>query len=193
MIWTAFISTVKIPPETDLFDPASPRLIEVIASDFPLLVDYSKVLWRAAYEPHLFSSDISERLWARSYSRPALEAAHVGGEKTFWVMMSGGRAGFVAYRLETASRRMRLSKLYLHPDHWGRGLGSWVLRSITNAALDGGALCIDLYVFRQNTRAIQAYQRAGFSVAREEFTDLGDGVVYDDFVMTKLIASQIAG
>ena len=192
MVWTAFISTVKIRPETESFDLAGAGLVEVMTSDFPALAEYSRLLWRAAYEPHLFSSEVSELLWARSYSRPALEAAYARGEKTFWVMLDGDRAGFMAYRLESACRRMRLSKIYLHPDYWGRGLGGWVLESVTNAALDAGAQCIDLYVFRRNTRAIQAYRRAGFRVVREEFTDLGGGVVYDDFIMAKEIESQTA-
>jgi RimJ/RimL family protein N-acetyltransferase len=67
-----------------------------------------------------------------------------------------------------------------------------VLQSVTRAALDVGAACIELYVFRRNVRAIQAYQRAGFKVAREELTDLGGGVVYDDFVMAKEIKSPKA-
>lgn len=107
------------------------------------------------------------------------------GEKIFWVTMGGKRAGFVAYRLNGVNRLMRLSKLYLHPDYWGRGLGGWVLRSVSAAAIGAGAEGMDLFVFRQNLRAIKAYQRAGFSVAREELTDLGGGVIYDDLVMVK--------
>jgi ribosomal protein S18 acetylase RimI-like enzyme len=174
------------------FDAAGAGLVEVIASEFSALADYSRLLWRAAYEPHLFPPDVSERLWSRSYSRPALDAAHASGEKTFWVMMEGHRAGFVAYRLERASHQMRLSKIYLHPDYWGRGLGGWVLQSMTDVGLRSGVRYIDLYVFRRNTRAVRAYQRAGFRIAREELTDLGEGVIYDDFVMVKEISSRRA-
>ena len=183
---------MKIRLKKDSPDSCGARLVEVMPSDFSVLAEYSRILWRAAYEPDLFSADISELLWARSYSMAALEAAYAVGEKTFWVMVNGQRAGFVAYRNEKAGPRMRLSKLYLHPSFWGQGLGAWVLQSVTRAALDVGAACIELYVFRRNVRAIQAYQRAGFKVAREELTDLGGGVVYDDFVMAKEIESPKA-
>ena len=102
-------------------------------------------------------------------------------------VIGGGRAGFVAYRWNPESQVLWLSKLYLHPDYWGRGLGAWVLQSVTNAALRARALRIDLYVFRRNVRAVEAYRRAGFRVDREELTDLGGGVVYDDFVMVKVL------
>lgn len=176
---------MTIRPDTESPDFLRGRLIEVSASELPDLADYSWQLWRAAYEPHLFTSEASRLLWSRSYSIEGLEFAMSAGEKIFWVTMGGKRAGFVAYRLNGVNRLMRLSKLYLHPDYWGRGLGGWVLRSVSAAAIGAGAEGMDLFVFRQNLRAIKAYQRAGFSVAREELTDLGGGVIYDDLVMVK--------
>lgn len=176
---------MKIRPDLKLLDSVGCNLVAVSLSEFPELADYSWVLWKAAYEPHLLASAPSRLMWARSYSQAALEAAFTGGEKTFWIMTDGVRAGFVAYRMETTRRQMRLSKLYLHPDYWGLGLGGRVLEWLSEAAINVGAQCIDLYVFRQNLRAIQAYQRAGFHVAREEITDLGGGVIYDDLVMIK--------
>jgi len=175
LVWIASISTVKTRPEKHLFCSEVAELQEVVASDLPALEEYSWILWRAAYEPHLFDSGVSQLLWARSYSRPALEMALENGEEMFWVMMDGKRAGFLAYRLEAANRRMRLSKIYLHPDYWSWGLGGWLLGLVTKAALNAGVRVIDLYVFRRNQRAVRAYQRAGFRVAREELTDLGGG------------------
>ncbi|MEY2696735.1 MAG: hypothetical protein RL333_873 [Pseudomonadota bacterium] len=163
------------------------ELVEVSLSEMAVLADYSWPLWQAAYEPGILATDLSRLLWRRSYSKTALEAAFASGEKTFWVRMAENRIGFVAYRLEAVSRQMRLSKLYLHPDYWGLGLGCRVLQRVSEVAIEAGATCIDLYVFRRNLRAIQAYQRAGFRVAREELTDLGDGVIYDDLVMIKTL------
>lgn len=179
---------MKIRPDSEGLDFSGAGLVQVRVPDVPILADYSWVLWQAAYEPDLLASNVSKLLWARSYSKEALEAALAAGEKIFWITVEGSRAGFVAYRLETVSRHMRLSKLYLHPDYWGRGLGAWVLQAVSEAAEEVWAEYIDLYVFRRNRRAIQAYQRAGFRIAREEMTDLGGGVVYDDLVMIKLIS-----
>lgn len=183
---------MKIPPEIEslALSPEGAQLCKVAASDFSALADFSRALWRAAYEPQILSPDVSDRLWARSYSIPALETADAGGEKLFWITIQGDRIGFVAYRLETLAVKMRLSKLYLRPDCWGRRIGAWVLQWVTEVALHAGAQCIDLYVFRQNTRAVQAYLRAGFIIKREEFTDLGNGLIYDDFVMVKEVESQ---
>ena len=175
----------KTLPDSQAQDDCRLELVEVSLSEMAMLADYSWPLWQAAYEPGILASDLSRVLWRRSYSKAALEAAFVGGEKTFWVRMAGSRIGFVAYRLETVSRQMRLSKLYLHPDYWGLGLGCRVLQRVSEVAIEAGVTCIDLFVFRQNLRAIQAYQRAGFRVAREELTDLGEGVIYDDLVMIK--------
>lgn len=181
---------MKIRPESGCFNADGVGLIEVLPSELQVLADYSRLLWRSAYEPDLLSAEVSPLLWARSYSQPALEAARAAGEKTLWVLKDNERVGFVAYRLDTESHFMWLSKLYLHSDYWGRGLGAWVLQRVTDVALCARVQRIHLYVFRRNTRAVEAYQRAGFQLERAELTDLGGGVVYDDYVMVKEIQTK---
>jgi ribosomal protein S18 acetylase RimI-like enzyme len=42
-----------------------------------------------------------------------------------------------------------------------------------------------LSVNKRNTKAITAYQRNGFVIADSVVTDIGDGFVMDDYIMTK--------
>ena len=45
-----------------------------------------------------------------------------------------------------------------------------------------------LNVNRNNTKAIRAYERAGWHVAEEIVADIGNGYVMDDYVMSKQLA-----
>ena len=36
---------------------------------------------------------------------------------------------------------------------------------------------------RNNTNSLEVYKHLGFTVAREEVTDIGEGFVMDDFIM----------
>jgi ribosomal protein S18 acetylase RimI-like enzyme len=122
--------------------------------------------------------------WRRGYRPEAIRSDMVQGMVYEWIAAEGRTVGFVAYRAETGLRRLHLSKLYLAPGYQGLGIGGSVLSRLkalaTRLALDE----IYLYVFRSNARAIRAYQKAGFGIARTELTECESGFRYDDYVMT---------
>jgi len=91
--------------------------------------------------------------------------------------------GFISYSFDAASRRVKLSKLYLLPAWHGHGLGRQMLQHVQDRSAELGALEIWLQVNKDNIRAIRAYERAGFSVRESVVTDIGGGFVMDDFIM----------
>lgn len=147
-------------------------------------VRFSWLLWQLAYEPHLLGEIESRLLWERSYSLAALNKAISEGERIQWIRSGNAKAGFTSLRWAPDPKVVRLSKLYLHPSYWGQGLGASTLDALKTIARESGAIRLELYVFRKNDRAINAYQRAGFRVERAEYCDLGGGVAYDDYFMS---------
>lgn len=164
-------------------DACAVVLNDVLMTELQELQSFSQELWRIAYEPDVLAEPESTLLWEMSYSLSAMKTAIVRGERLRWICIGGQRAGFVSTRWDASQRVMRLSKLYLSPNYWGKGLGSWVLGLVKAMAYHAGATRIELYVFRANTRAVNAYLRAGYRIERAELTDNGNGTKYDDYLM----------
>jgi predicted GNAT family acetyltransferase len=58
-----------------------------------------------------------------------------------------------------------IQSMYVVPGHRGRGLVEMLMGTVSAEARDSGAADLRLYVHGQNSRAIQAYRRCGFSDA----------------------------
>jgi ribosomal protein S18 acetylase RimI-like enzyme len=56
-----------------------------------------------------------------------------------------------------------VQSMYVVPDHRGRGLVEMLVGAVSAEARNGGAADLRLYVHEQNSRAIRAYRRCGFS------------------------------
>ncbi len=82
---------------------------------------------------------------------------HVFQQYTVWgAEQNGALVGFCAYKVGW------LDHLYLLPDHVGKSIGTALLNK-AKAHQDR----LQLWVFQQNTRAIDFYQRHGFSLHKE--------------------------
>lgn len=156
--------------------PAQPRDAEAIAA-------MALAIARCCYVPQVLTEAEAEAFWRLAYRPDALRADMARGAVYEWIE-SGGRAiGFLAYRLDANPQRLWLSKLYVLPEHQGRGVGAWALARVKAAAARLGVREINLYVFRKNERAVRTYSRAGFVIARAEVTECEGGFRYDDYVM----------
>ena len=56
-----------------------------------------------------------------------------------------------------------VQSMYVVPDHRGRGLVEMLIGTVSAEARNRGAADLRLYVHEQNSRAIRAYRRCGFS------------------------------
>jgi ribosomal protein S18 acetylase RimI-like enzyme len=96
------------------------------------------------------------------------------------------RSAFCSISLEPDGRA-KLHKLYLDTQRHGRGFGQLLIRRATEIGQELGATALWLQVNKQNTRAIRAYERAGFHVDKAAVFDIGGGFVMDDFIMAKAL------
>jgi len=55
-----------------------------------------------------------------------------------------------------------VQSLYIKPEHRGRGLMKKLIQTVREAAREGDALDLRLYVHKNNAPAIKAYLKAGF-------------------------------
>jgi GNAT superfamily N-acetyltransferase len=99
----------------------------------------------------------------------------------------GHNVGYVAWQPGTDQGVAFLSKLYLLPGHHGHGLGAKALDWAQEQARLAGHTLLTLRVNRHNHAAVRAYLRAGFGFEDDVCTDIGNGFVMDDYVMSKVL------
>lgn len=95
---------------------------------------------------------------------PNLKAEHLGdGRGTFLLARDGDRAvGCGAVRLIDA-RTAEVKRMYVEPDHRGKGVGRAVLASLDAAARQLGAQRLVLETGIYSTEALALYRGAGFT------------------------------
>ena len=150
-------------------------------ADIPALCALARVIWTTTYTG-LISQQQIEYMLADRYAAERL-SLQIDDQKHVWRLAYSGDdlVGFAHARLATGS--CKLDKLYVHPDCQRRGIGRALLDDIKSFARTHHAARLCLQVNRQNTAAIAAYQRYGFTICQAQVFDIGAGFVMDDYVM----------
>ena len=100
---------------------------------------------------------------------------------------SGEYLGYVSYESGYKGHPItKIHKIYLLPASQGKGIGRKLLDEVADRATSQENITISLNVNRHN-KAIQFYERMGFSHVRDEKIDIGQGFIMDDYVMEKAL------
>lgn len=158
--------------------------------DIPILRELADRIWRDYYPAVIGHAQVDYML-PRMYAEEVIRQEMAGG--TVWELASAENApiGFFSIGLDDTGRA-KLHKLYLDTGAHGRGYGQQLINRAVDAARELGATGIWLQVNKQNTRAIRAYERAGFHLEREAVVDIGGGFVMDDFIMARVLECDAA-
>ena len=161
------------------------RFRRAIESDVPVLRELAERIWREYY-PAIIGQAQVDYMLPRMYSAEVIRGELANG--TVWEIASDDDAiiGFCSISLEPDGGA-KLHKLYLDTQRHGRGFGQLLIRRAVEIAQELGAIALWLQVNKQNTRAIRAYERAGFHVDKAAVFDIGGGFVMDDFIMAKAL------
>ena len=158
------------------------RITPATALDIPVLRDLAHRIWHEHY-PDILSRQQIDYMLARMYDTRVMQLEMAEG--IFWhlVHLEHEPVGFISCAIDAAAAHAKLHKLYLLPALHGRGIGRQMLDWVKAFAADRHAHEIRLQVNKRNTRAIRAYERAGFRVRENVLTEIGEGFVMDDFIM----------
>jgi len=162
------------------------------ADDIPVLRDLARRIWHEHY-PGIITRDQIDYMLAGMYDARTLHRELAEGVAWFLVRHGLEPVGFMAFAFDPVSLQVKLHKLYLLPRLHGQGLGRQMLEHVRAQAVFRGAGDIRLQVNKQNTRAIRAYERAGFRIREGVVADIGGGFVMDDFVMVLTLEAGSAG
>lgn len=164
---------------------ASCALRTLTQADVDAVARLARVVWQATYLPLISQAQI-EHMLADRYAPERIRAQLADPQHAWWVAEGGGAlVAFAHAYLEAPG--CKLDKLYVHPDHQRRGIGTALLREAEAWARAQRAAWLRLQVNRGNAQAISAYGRYGFRIVASRVFDIGNGFVMDDHVMEKLL------
>lgn len=148
---------------------------------------------------------LADRIWHEHYSRildPGQIDYMIGkyqsegaiarqmkeeGYRYYLLRLGPEAIGYLGMKEE--GRTLFLSKLYIARPYRGKGYSRAAFDCVQEYARRHALESVWLTVNRHNTESVAVYKAAGFSVVREEVTDIGNGYVMDDFIMEKKILS----
>ena len=160
-------------------------IVAATTADIPLVQDLAHRIWHRHY-PGIITVEQIDYMLARGYATAALAGfiARAGAGLAI-ARADGEPVGFAAWHRADETATTKLDKLYVLPEHQGRGVGRRLIEHVEAAARADGAHALVLNVNKHNAKSISAYVRCGFDVRREVVVDIGNGFVMDDYVMGK--------
>lgn len=146
--------------------------------------------WRISYR-EMISPEQMEYMLNMMYSHESLQYQLEKQKHTFIIAYDDEvPVGFAAYfpKYDISPGIYRLDKLYVLPDQHGKGIGNKMIDHIISAIKPLGAALLELTVNRNN-KALNFYQKLGFSIVKEIDHPIGEGFFMNDYVMQKSLTS----
>ncbi len=162
-------------------------ITQATKADFPIIQNIAHQTWPSTFADILSPTQISYML-DMMYSLEALKE-QVNDKKHVFLLAkdegSGEYLGFISYELTCKSQPItKIHKIYLLPASQGKGVGRLLIDTVADVAIRTDNNRLGLNVNRYN-KAIQFYERMGFSIVGQEDIDIGDGFLMEDFIMEK--------
>ncbi|WP_114791378.1 GNAT family N-acetyltransferase [Niabella yanshanensis] len=156
---------------------------KALKAELPIIRRLALDIWPATYSSILSQEQLAYML-ELFYSDPVLEKDFDKPGYSFFLLEQEGKdTGFAGLELKE-DQTAHLHKIYLSPDHQGKGLGKKMIQFIIDFAKNAGAHSLTLHVNRYN-KALQFYQAVGFEIIKELDTEIGNGYLMNDYVMKK--------
>ena len=152
--------------------------------DIGLVQELAFAIWPTAYG-NIISPEQLKYMLDLIYSKEALSNQIEYLHHRFIIVYDSGVAvGFASYSPKHAGYQLvyRLHKLYVLPNQQGKGTGKFLLNHIIEEIKPVNAKILELNVNRHNV-AFHFYTKLGFTIAREEDIDIGEGYFMNDYVM----------
>lgn len=152
-----------------------------------------KVIQKIAYNtwPHTFGTVMPKEqidyMLALIYNQESIQNQMINRNHQFVLALKDNQpVGFTSYECNYSNTsQLMVHKIYLQPECQGSGIGRKILDHLTEVAKHNNNKILRLKVFHKNDKAIGFYEKCGFSFAGTETTDIGNGYLILDNVMTK--------
>lgn len=147
------------------------------------IADLAEKIWHECFVEILSVGQIDYMVEKFQSLNAMTEQIENQGYSYLAVRYDGELCGYIGIKPETDDRFF-LSKLYLSKDKRGIGIASEMLEKVFEEARKLGKKFVYLTVNKNNSHAIEVYKKKGFEIIDSIVTDIGNGYVMDDFVMS---------
>ena len=153
--------------------------------DLPIVADLAAITFRAHY-PTILPREQIEYMLERMYSTIALRRQRQEGHVFLLGLHAGEPVAYASFGISAEDQAEgQIHKLYIMPEHQGRGIGQRLIQHITDRLLHMDRCRLVLTVNRGNISALNFYFKMGFTIRSVVDTGIGGGFTLNDFVMTK--------
>ena len=150
--------------------------------DIDTIISLAHQIWPATYR-EILSADQLSYMMNMIYSPASLRNQIIEKKHSFIIVEENkSPIGFASYSLTDQPGIYKLHKIYVSPNQQGKGLGKYIIDSITEKIRPQGAVALHLNVNRNN-KAKFFYEKLGFRVIKEEDIDIGNNYFMNDYIM----------
>ncbi len=160
------------------------KILPLTVHDAPTISSLAREIWLRHYQ-NISSLDQINYMLAQRYC-PILIKTEVMSENIWWMKLLLGKTiiGFSSCILTEQPGELKIDKLYIHSDHQRKGYGAALINRAVETMHHNNCHSLILTVNKQNHTAISAYQKYGFKILGDHITDIGNGFVMDDYLMS---------
>ncbi len=152
------------------------------SADFEQISVLANEIWTDHYVPMLGPALIEYML--EKFQSPSAVAQQVEEGVSYYLQQHKDQiAGYLAFYPKEGA--MFLSKIYVHKNYRGLGLGRAAMNFIEEQTRTANLSRLRLTVNKKNEGSIGAYERMGFKKIEEAVFDIGEGFFMDDYVLEK--------
>lgn len=162
-------------------------VLPAIDSDFGTIRSIAYETWPVAYGEILSKAQLDYMLNA-FYNDTALKESVSQKGHHFILANEGNQTlGFASFEWNyDHQKQTKIHKIYILPSAQGKGVGKILIDYIATEARKQGSLTLCLNVNRFN-KAINFYEKMGFSIISEVNIELEHGYLMEDYVMERAI------
>ncbi|DAA87645.1 TPA: GNAT family N-acetyltransferase [Candidatus Gastranaerophilales bacterium HUM_5] len=161
------------------------EFLEVKKNEIKELADLASEIWHE-YWPCILTDEQIDYMVEKFQSESALEFQMKNENYSYYFIIKDGiKCGY--FGISRCKDYLFLSKLYLKKEFRHRGIGRAAFDKIKELAKNFGYSSIRLTVNKNNKKTINAYLKYRFAIIDKAVTDIGNGFVMDDYIMSYTI------
>lgn len=161
------------------------EFLEVKKNEIKELADLASEIWHE-YWPCILTDEQIDYMVEKFQSESALEFQMKNENYSYYFIIKDGiKCGY--FGISRCKDYLFLSKLYLKKEFRHRGIGRAAFDKIKELAKNFGYSSIRLTVNKNNKTTINAYLKYRFAIIDKAVTDIGNGFVMDDYIMSYTI------
>jgi diamine N-acetyltransferase len=150
------------------------------ADALPTIKNLANIIWPVTYSEIITQQQV-DYMMELMYSTAALQKQLQNGHRFIIAYEADKPVAFAAYASKDNQPFIyHLHKIYILPTEQGKGIGKSLMNYIKDDIAPANTL--QLNVNRKN-KALQFYQKMGFTIISEEDIDIGNGFYMNDYVM----------